>query len=81
MEPASPSHEMTVEIVLRDWPATVEVFLARRLACIGCPMARFCTLDDVARAYQLSGEALMAALIEGAGDGGPDREACYRRSE
>jgi hybrid cluster-associated redox disulfide protein len=81
MEPASPSCEMTVEIVLRDWPATIEVFLARRLACIGCPMARFCTLDDVARAYKLSREALMAALIERAGDGGPDREACYGRSE
>ena len=44
-------------------------------------MARFCTLDDVARAYKLSREALMAALIERADDGGPDREACYGSSE
>jgi len=74
MDPASPSRDMTVETVLRDWPVTIEVFLALRLACIGCPMARFCTLDEVARVYGLSGDALARSLQARIGGGGPDRE-------
>ncbi len=76
MEPASPSRDMTVETVLRAWPATIQAFLALRLACVGCPMARFCTLSDVERVYQLPSagliEATRASSRERMDVGGPD---------
>jgi len=71
MEPASPSGEMTVETVLNEWPASIDAFLALRLACVGCPMARFCTLDDAARAYRMAAGTLIGAVRARAARGGP----------
>lgn len=58
------------------WPETVAVFQAFRTACVGCIMARFDTVEDVARNYRLELDELMHALqqrIDAARrDGGPD---------
>jgi hybrid cluster-associated redox disulfide protein len=44
--------DMTVEYVLEKWPETAVVFNHDlKTACVGCPMAPFDTLDDVARIY------------------------------
>ncbi len=42
------------------------VFNSHRTACVGCQLARFCTLDDVARAYRLDLEAFLAELEQAA---------------
>ena len=39
--------------VMARWPQTIEVFLYHRMACVGCAMARFCTLSEATHAYQL----------------------------
>ena len=50
---ALPTQDMTVEEVLETWPETVAVFQALKTACVGCSMAPFDTLSDVARIYEL----------------------------
>lgn len=50
--------------VMRRWPDTVGVFVARHMACPGCPMAPFMTVADAAREYRLDADELLAALIE-----------------
>jgi hybrid cluster-associated redox disulfide protein len=43
-------------------PATVRVFLGRRMACPGCTMAPFETVADAADAYHLGRDELLAHL-------------------
>lgn len=45
--------QTTVEKALSANPRSVEAFQAFRTNCVGCHMARFCTLADVARIYRL----------------------------
>lgn len=42
---------MTVADLLDAHPATAAAFAGRGLACVGCPMAKFETVEEVAAAY------------------------------
>ena len=55
--------EMTVEEVMALWPATAEVFNAQALACVGCALASFCTVQEAASAYEMPPERLFDALL------------------
>ena len=46
--------DMIVEDVFDKWPPTVKIFIKNRMACVGCPMARFTTVADAATIYDLS---------------------------
>jgi hypothetical protein len=46
--------EMTVEDVLKAWPSAYSVFMNGKAECIGCFLQKFCTLQEVADAYQVS---------------------------
>ena len=43
-----------VDDLLTHYPATAPVFVRRRLACVGCDLARFDTIADVCAIYQQS---------------------------
>ena len=62
-QPLSPT--LTVERLFAQWPQTISVFLRHRYGCIGCLMAPFDTVHDVARNYQVDVAELLAELIEG----------------
>ncbi len=53
MQQASLRAEFTVAEVVSRWPQTIPVFLRHHMACVGCAMAPFETLADVARIYRL----------------------------
>ena len=57
-----PTQDMTVAEVLEAWPETVKVFQALKTACVGCVMAPFDTLADVARIYELDLDMIVEAL-------------------
>jgi hybrid cluster-associated redox disulfide protein len=59
---ALPTQDMTVAEVLETWPETVEAFQTLKTACVGCVMAPFDTLADVARIYELELATIMQAL-------------------
>jgi hybrid cluster-associated redox disulfide protein len=44
---------LTVAEVLARWPQTIPVFIHHQMACVGCAMARFETLAEVAKIYNL----------------------------
>ena len=56
--------DMIVGDVIAHWPATVEVFNARRMACPGCVMAPFMTVAESADAYDLDIGELARDLAE-----------------
>lgn len=58
--PLSP--DWTVADLLRAWPQAIPVFLAHQLGCVGCDMAPFDTLADVARIYELDAEGFLEEL-------------------
>jgi len=45
--------KLTVAIVLQQHAHLRRIFIHNKTACVGCYMARFCTLQDVAAAYDL----------------------------
>ena len=61
--------EMTVDEVMRRWPATIRVFLIFRMNCVGCPIAGFHTVDDACREHGAAPEDFLSALRAAPGNG------------
>ena len=61
--------DQTVGEIMRRWPGTVAVFLRHRMACVGCAMNRFDTLDDASREYAVPLDRLLGELEAAAGSG------------
>jgi hybrid cluster-associated redox disulfide protein len=61
--------DRTIEQALSDLPAVISVFLTYRLACVGCYMTRFCTLEDAVTTYGLPREQFLADLRQAASVG------------
>lgn len=55
-------YDTLVDEVMRDWPATIRVFLDFRMRCVGCPIACFHTVDDACREHHVDRAAFLAAL-------------------
>jgi hybrid cluster-associated redox disulfide protein len=66
-----PTSDMTVAEVLERWPEAVSVFQEFKTACVGCSMAPFDTMVDVAREYDLALPEIMAALDRTVNVSGP----------
>ena len=55
---------MTIDEVMRRWPATLKVMLRNRMLCIGCPIAIFHSVADVCDAHGIDREILAGELLE-----------------
>jgi hybrid cluster-associated redox disulfide protein len=51
-----------VDDIMLSAPHTIRAFLQFRMACVGCPIARFHTVDDACREYDVDREAFLEAL-------------------
>ena len=54
--------EMTIEEILARWPETAVVFHDYTMACIGCAVAPFCTVEDAAADYDVPVSTLIQRL-------------------
>ncbi|MCB8945730.1 MAG: DUF1858 domain-containing protein [Ardenticatenaceae bacterium] len=54
--------EMTVEEVLARWPETAVIFHEYTMACIGCALAPFCSIQDAADDYGIPTATLIDRL-------------------
>jgi hypothetical protein len=54
--------QLTVEDVLKKWPKSYLVFRDRNTDCIGCLLQRFCSIQDVAEAYEIMPQDLISDL-------------------
>lgn len=61
-----------VSAVLEHWPQTIPVFLEHGMACVGCPMAAFETLEEAAAIYGLDPARLIEEM-RCAGTGAPSQ--------
>lgn len=44
---------MTVEVILETWPRTARVFHAYKMACVGCVLAPFYSLEEATSIYHI----------------------------
>ena len=56
--------DWTVDQVLASYPQAADEFIRLKADCVGCRLDRFCTLEEVARDYDLVLHDLLASLQE-----------------
>ncbi|MBF6612483.1 MAG: DUF1858 domain-containing protein [Chloroflexi bacterium] len=66
----------TVADILDCWPQTVPVFMHYRLACIGCALARFELITDVAAIYGINPAGFLHELEQAIEDGKSGESGC-----
>lgn len=62
MEQPPLTTDLIVAEVLAHWPQTIPVFFRHHLVCVGCAMARFETLGEIAAIYGLDLGAFIGEL-------------------
>ena len=72
-----------VEELIDRYPSTARVFVSRRMACVGCEVARFETVADVCEIYRQPLDAMLrelrAATMETGGSGEGRRRGSLSR--
>jgi hybrid cluster-associated redox disulfide protein len=63
-DPGDISPETLVSDLLARWPESISVFFQLHTSCVGCYMAGFDTLADVARNYHLSVDELISKITQ-----------------
>jgi hybrid cluster-associated redox disulfide protein len=53
---------MSVSEILDTWPEVIPVFLTHKMACVGCSVADFMTLEDALDIYKLNEESFIEEL-------------------
>jgi len=54
--------DMSVQEIIRDYPATIEVFEKYRLGCIRCMAASFESLEEGLKAHDLDVDGIIREL-------------------
>ncbi len=55
---------MTVSELMRIHPSAMDVFIKRKMLCVGCTTESFHTLEEVARIYGIAMEQFLRDLRE-----------------
>ncbi|WP_127520576.1 DUF1858 domain-containing protein [Mesorhizobium sp. Z1-4] len=55
--------DITVDEMMRRWPATIRVFIRYNMLCVGCPIGDFHTLPEACEAHELDEELVSQALL------------------
>jgi hybrid cluster-associated redox disulfide protein len=58
---------LTMDDIMRRWPAAIGPILRHRLLCVGCPVAAFHSLDDAIRAHGIGEAAFRSDLAAAIG--------------
>ena len=53
---------MTISEILDRWPEIIPIFLNRRMACVGCSLADFMTLEDALEIYHINMEPFIEEI-------------------
>ena len=56
--------KMTVSELLRVYPSAMDVFIKRKMLCVGCPTESFHTLEDAASINGIALDQLLEELRE-----------------
>lgn len=71
--------DLTVAEIMSRWPATIGVFIAHDMHCVGCPIAIFHSIADAAQEHHLDEAPLSEAIREVISRATADRASVRRR--
>ena len=63
MTPAAIDPDMSVDEIMRRWPATIRVMIRNGMFCIGCPIGTFHTVTEACVAHKVDEKAFSAELL------------------
>jgi hybrid cluster-associated redox disulfide protein len=52
-----------VDDIMRRWPATIRVFVDRRMGCVGCPVGSFHSVEDACREHGIDHDDFLLTLV------------------
>jgi hybrid cluster-associated redox disulfide protein len=55
---------LTISAILERWPEVIPIFIKHKMACVGCSLADFMTLEDALEIYQLEKEPFIEQIKE-----------------
>lgn len=58
----TPRPEMSVDEIMRAWPATIPVFIRNAMLCVGCPIGRFHDVTEACEAHGIDKDRFLAEL-------------------
>ncbi len=61
---AQPQDQTPVCTIMKLWPKTIRLFLARGMACVGCPVGGLHTLEEACAAHKVALDPLLAEITE-----------------
>lgn len=59
--------DMSMDEIMRRWPATIAVMVKHRMLCVGCPIGPFHTVSEACRAHGLDEAEVSARLLAAIG--------------
>lgn len=62
-KPKAIDPDMTVDEIMRRWPAAIGVVLRHGMLCVGCPIGVFHTVTDACAAHEIDEERFSHALL------------------
>jgi len=62
MKKSTLTPDMTVDQVMKRWPASIRVFMDFRMGCVGCPIATFHSVDEASREHRIDAAVFLSAL-------------------
>lgn len=54
--------DLPIGVIMSRWPATIGVFIAFRMHCVGCPIGMFHKLEDAAAEHHLALDDLLETI-------------------
>jgi hybrid cluster-associated redox disulfide protein len=54
--------DLSVDEVMRRWPGAIEIFIRWRMLCVGCSIARFCTIAEACADHHVPLQDFLAEL-------------------
>ena len=71
MERISLDPNMSVDEIMRRWPATIRLFIQRQMYCVGCPIGIFHTVKDACEAHGIDEASFSRDLLVAAATAEP----------
>ena len=63
-ETSRPHNQTPVCTIMKLWPKTIRLFLARGMACVGCPVGGLHTLQEACAVHKVDLDPLLAEITE-----------------
>lgn len=62
MDPIRIDPNMTVDEIMRRWPATIRIFIGSGMLCVGCPIGMFHTISDACEEHSIDEASFLRRL-------------------